>query len=93
MSNPVLVEVIRGSEVESRHRGAVAVCDPYGKAVMSLGDIELPIFPRSSVKAIQALPLIESGAADRLQVRCQGTGARLLLAFGEAGSCETRTAC
>ena len=64
MSNPVLVEVLRGGLVESRHVGAVAVFDSDGKAVLALGDIDRPIFPRSAVKAIQALPLVESGAAD-----------------------------
>jgi L-asparaginase II len=89
MSNPVLVEVIRGSEVESRHRGAVAVCDPYGKAVMSLGDIELPIFPRSSVKAIQALPLVESGAADRYNFTDKELALACSSHSGEAGHVET----
>ena len=64
MNNPVLVEVLRGSLVESRHTGAVAVFDPDGKAVLVLGDVDRPVFPRSAVKAIQALPLVESGAAD-----------------------------
>jgi len=64
MSNPVLVEVMRGDVVESRHRGAVAVCDADGRVAGSLGDIGRPVFPRSAVKAIQALPLVESGAAD-----------------------------
>ena len=64
MSNPVLVEVLRGGLVESRHTGSVAVCDDAGKAVLSIGDVDAPIFPRSAVKAIQALPLVESGAAD-----------------------------
>jgi L-asparaginase II len=64
MTNPVLVEVFRGDVVESRHRGAVAVCDGDGKLVLSIGDVERPVFPRSAVKAIQALPLVESGAAD-----------------------------
>lgn len=64
MANPVLVEVLRGGTVESRHRGAVAVVDGDGAAVLSLGDVDRPVFPRSAVKAIQALPLIESGAAD-----------------------------
>ena len=64
MANPVLVEVLRGGVVESRHRGAVAVCDGDGNTVLALGDVERPVFPRSAVKAIQALPLIESGAAD-----------------------------
>ena len=64
MTNPVLVEVTRGDVVESRHRGLVAVVDGDGKVVFSLGDIEAAVFPRSSCKAMQALPLMESGAAD-----------------------------
>ncbi len=64
MGNPVLVEVLRGNVVESRHRGAIAVFDADGGAVMSLGDIDRPVFPRSAVKSIQALPFVESGAAD-----------------------------
>jgi L-asparaginase II len=64
MSNPVLVEVTRGNRVESRHRGAVAVIDAGGATVFSLGDIDAATFPRSACKAMQALPLVESGAAD-----------------------------
>jgi len=66
MANPVVVEVTRGSRVESAHRGAGAVVDATGKLVFAFGDIERPVFPRSAVKAFQALPLVESGAADRL---------------------------
>ena len=64
MSDPILVEVLRGTRVESRHRGALAVVDADGKAVLSLGDVESPIFPRSAVKALQAMVLVETGAAD-----------------------------
>ncbi|MBZ9850893.1 asparaginase [Mesorhizobium sp. CA14] len=64
MTNPVLVEVTRGEVVESRHRGAVSVFDADGKPVWEIGDTDRPVFPRSAVKAIQALPLVESGAAD-----------------------------
>jgi L-asparaginase II len=64
MANPVLVEVLRGDLFESRHEGSVAVFDAAGKPVLAIGDIEQPVFPRSAVKAIQALPLVESGAAD-----------------------------
>ncbi|MER8780976.1 asparaginase [Mesorhizobium sp. M1006] len=64
MANPVLVEVLRGAIVESAHRGAVAVFDADGKPVWEIGDTAQPVFPRSAVKAIQALPLVESGAAD-----------------------------
>jgi L-asparaginase II len=65
MVNPVLVEVVRGSRVESGHRGAVAVVDADGKIVFALGDIARPVYPRSAIKALQALVLVEAGAADR----------------------------
>ena len=64
MTNPVLVELTRGGLVESVHRGSVAVADSEGRIVFALGDLDTPVFPRSSLKPIQALPLIESGAAD-----------------------------
>ena len=66
--NPVLVEVLRGAVVESRHRGAIAVVDADGDLLV-FGDVDRPVFPRSAVKAMQALPLIESGAADRYGLR------------------------
>jgi L-asparaginase II len=63
MTNPILVEVTRGPLVESVHRGSIAVADASG-IVFSLGDLETPVYPRSSLKPIQTLPLVESGAAD-----------------------------
>jgi L-asparaginase II len=63
--NPVLVEAWRGNAIESFHRGAVALVDGDGALVASLGDIDRPVFPRSATKLLQALPLVESGAADR----------------------------
>jgi L-asparaginase II len=65
MSNPILVEVVRGPLVESRHRGAVAIADADGGAVWTCGDVTRPVYPRSAVKALQALVLVESGAAER----------------------------
>lgn len=64
--NPVLVEALRGGITESKHRGAVAVVDEAGCLRYSLGDISGIHFPRSSLKLIQVLPLLESGAADAL---------------------------
>ena len=64
-ANPVLVEVLRGSTVESRHRGAVAIVDADGALHTALGDVDRLVFPRSAVKVLQALPLVASGAADR----------------------------
>ncbi len=62
----MVVEVTRGDMVESRHRAAVAVVDADGKVVRAWGDIERPVYGRSAIKPLQALPLIESGAADKL---------------------------
>ena len=59
-----LVEIRRGDMVESLHLGHAVVCDDTGSIVEAWGDPEQVIFPRSACKMIQALPLIESGAAD-----------------------------
>ena len=67
-SNPVLVEVTRGDAVESRHRGAAAVVDDDGALVAQWGDVGRGVYPRSAIKPIQALALVESGAADRFSV-------------------------
>jgi L-asparaginase II len=63
--NPVLVNALRGGIVESMHRGAIAIFDAYGAVHTATGDIERPVFPRSAVKVLQALPLVASGAAER----------------------------
>lgn len=66
MENAVpLVEVWRGALLESAHSGHAVVCDTSGNIVAAWGDPEAVIYPRSSCKMIQALPLITSGAADR----------------------------
>ena len=65
MANPVLIEVTRGALVESWHRGSVAVAAPSGALALALGDVASPVYPRSAIKALQAVPLIETGAADR----------------------------
>ena len=61
---PLIVEVTRGNLVESRHRCIAAVAGPDGGVVRSWGDIEQPIYGRSAIKPLLALPLIETGAAD-----------------------------
>ena len=61
-----MVEIWRGNVAESHHRGHAVVCDPTGAIVAAWGDPEAVILPRSSCKMLQALPLVESGAADRL---------------------------
>jgi len=59
-----LAEIWRGEFLESIHMGHAVICDASGDIVQAWGDPELVVLPRSSSKMIQALPLIESGAAD-----------------------------
>jgi L-asparaginase II len=70
-TNPILVEALRGAHLESQHRGALAVVDASGSVHTALGDIDRPIFARSAVKVLQALPLVASGAADRWQLTAE----------------------
>ena len=67
-ANPVLVEVTRGEMVESRHRGAVALAHSNGQTISGIGDVARLIYPRSALKPLQALHLIESGAAAAYQL-------------------------
>src|SRR5258705_2752610 len=84
MTNPVLVEITRGHLVESIHRGAVAVADASGTLRLSLGNVERAIFPRSALKPIQVVPLIESGAADAFGVSDEELGLACASHSGEA---------
>ncbi|MCC5975215.1 MAG: asparaginase [Rubellimicrobium sp.] len=59
-----LIEIWRGPFRESLHRGHAVICDGTGAIVEAWGDPQAVILPRSSAKMIQALPLVESGAAD-----------------------------
>jgi L-asparaginase II len=63
-AHPVLVEVTRGPLVESRHRASYVVVDTAGHVVEGAGEIEHAVYPRSAIKPVQALALVESGAAE-----------------------------
>ncbi|MFV2035382.1 MAG: asparaginase, partial [Halocynthiibacter sp.] len=58
-----LAEVWRGQILESVHQGHAVVCRASGEIVSAWGDPDRVIYPRSSCKMLQALALIESGAA------------------------------
>ncbi len=64
MASVPMVELWRGGRLESLHRGHAVICDASGGIVEAWGDPGAIIFPRSSCKMIQALPLVETGAAD-----------------------------
>ena len=71
-----LVEIWRGDFLESLHCGHAVICGPDGEIVEAWGDPHAEVLPRSSSKMIQALPLVESGAADARGL----SGAHLALA-------------
>ncbi len=64
MAAQAMIELWRGGMMESRHLGHAVVCDAAGGIVEAWGEPEAVILPRSACKMLQALPLVESGAAD-----------------------------
>jgi L-asparaginase II len=85
---PALVRVWRGDWVESQHRGLWALVDSSGRVIDSAGDVQTPIFARSSLKSLQALPLLESGAAERFGLSDPEVVLAISSHSGEA--CHTR---
>jgi L-asparaginase II len=65
---PLSVEVVRGSTVESHHNVMAVMMDETGATVGQWGNPEFLTFPRSAIKMLQALPLIETGTADAFEL-------------------------
>lgn len=63
-----LVDVTRGEMIESRHTGVAVIADPRGRVLDHWGDVERRVYPRSAIKSIQALAIVETGAADAFAV-------------------------
>lgn len=64
-----MVEIWRGTHLESLHHGHAVICDAAGAVVESWGNPGAVIYPRSSCKMVQALPLLETGAGAALTSR------------------------
>ncbi|MGO1542925.1 MAG: asparaginase [Gulosibacter sp.] len=97
-----LAVVTRGNFIESRHLGAAAVVDADGELLASLGNVRAPIFPRSTLKFVQALASLEAGASldgEHLAVACAshvGTPLHIALVrdvLGRAGLNEDALQC
>lgn len=86
MAAQAMVELWRGGMLESRHLGHAVICNRSG-IVDAWGDPEAVIFPRSSCKMLQALPLIESGAASAAGL----SDAQLALACSSHNGAEIHT--
>lgn len=68
VNNPVLAQVKRGDLIENRYRGSYAVVDVDGDLISAAGNYQNLIFARSSLKPINVLAMIESGAAEHFNV-------------------------
>jgi L-asparaginase II len=64
MNNPILVEVYRAGVLESFHRGSICIVNEYGVIIFSAGDARQLCYPRSAMKLLQVLPLIELGGME-----------------------------
>ncbi len=64
MNSTKLVNVTRGNLIESSHKGHVAVVDRKGQLLFYAGNPDSKVFARSSMKPIQAIPVVETGAVD-----------------------------
>lgn len=62
-TDPMICEVTRGTMVESIHRVHAIAMDSSG-IVQQWGDADLMMYPRSAIKYMQGIPLVELGAAD-----------------------------
>jgi L-asparaginase II len=78
---PLAVRVTRGAAVESRHRASYAVVDADGRRVAGAGDVDLAVYARSAFKPLQAIPVVETGTADRFAL----AAAELALACASHG--------
>jgi L-asparaginase II len=63
----LLAEITRGDRVESVHEGSIAIVNTAGELVHSVGDPDQFMYFRSSAKPFQAIPVVESGAADHFK--------------------------
>ena len=56
---PLLIDIRRGNSIESSHLVDIAVVDCDGRVILGYGDTERTVFPRSAMKPLQAIALIE----------------------------------
>lgn len=58
-----LAKVERNGLIESRHLGAAVAVNADGEVLRALGDIEALVYPRSSLKPMQAITVMRSGVS------------------------------
>ncbi len=84
---PILINVTRGNNVESRHQVHAIVMDDDGRIITAFGDAKRLTYPRSTLKPLQAVALIESGAAEAFHLSSE----EIALATASHGGEEKHT--
>ena len=59
--NPVIADVVRSGFVEGHHHGCIVALNADGSTAFTIGDVDSPIFPRSSNKPMQAAGMVRAG--------------------------------
>ena len=79
MADRPRILVYRGDTIESRHRVSFAIANAAGEIVQARGKVDRPVFPRSAVKMLQAIPLVGERCCRSLRPDAERTGAGLRL--------------
>lgn len=66
-----LAGVYRGPHLESFHTGSIAVVDQHGRLLAFAGDPSFRTCLRSAAKPFQAIPLLEYGGIDELELTAE----------------------
>ncbi len=89
IGDTLAVDVLRGDLVESQHRVMAVIADASGAVRAAWGDPDRAVFARSAIKPVQALPLVETGAADRFGLEAKHIALACSSHMGEPEHGET----
>ncbi len=57
----VLAQLVRSGLVESTHSGYLIIIGPDGTELLTLGDVDAEMYPRSAIKSLQAAAMVRLG--------------------------------
>ena len=57
----VLAQLVRSGLIESTHSGYLIIIGPDGSELLTLGDVDAEMYPRSAIKSLQAAAMVRLG--------------------------------
>ena len=57
----VLAQLVRSGLIESAHSGYLIIIGPDGSELLTLGDVDAEMYPRSAIKSLQAAAMVRIG--------------------------------